>query len=113
MNETLARGETCSHGTHDIVRQRATGLRRCAACGTLAQDIYAHPASAAHGDFRVVCRTPACDFGHFEDADGHGFSNHGAITLAQAALIGHQNSVEDPPHDAVIQQHPIPAVVSA
>lgn len=86
------------------------GIKRCVICDVSSAELYAHPSRAAAGDFRVVCREPECAYGHFEDRDGHGYSNHGTVALAQAALVEHQRAVDDAPHAAQIEQHPRPEV---
>lgn len=109
--------DRCPPGEHVIVRAH-TGGRICRYCGTHSQTLYSHPKGAAEGDFRVVCTEPDCSYGHFTDANGHGYTNHTSLVMASAALDDHQDDSERTDsdgeeaarHSAKIQQHPVDAV---
>lgn len=100
-----------------MIVQSHTGKRICRYCGRSGQTLYSHPKGAANGDFRVVCTEPDCAYGHFTDADGHGYTNHASLVMARAALTAHQSEVTggEPDggaarHATRIQQHPLDAV---
>lgn len=110
--------DACADGMHALRRRR--DARRgphgkvCKRCGCFGQGLYDQPCpGAAQGDFRVVCQTDGCDYGCRTDADGHGYTNHAHILLAQRELAEHQDEQDDGLHAAKIQQHPIDVVVAA
>lgn len=94
---------------HRLGRDRK-GFTRCRGCGISYQSLVDHFGDATRDDYRVVCREPGCDYGDRVDSKGHGYTNHAALCLAVAAIRDHQSDVDDGPHDATIQQHPIPDV---